>query len=284
MSVDLFVGRREELQGALATLQAAGDGTVEDLIGVHGIGKTMFLERLADEARGLDRVQVFTFDMARHGLGGQGFFDDFGSTATAQVLWATFDCSRRLMRRLVDQAGTDGFNRFRLAYQQQSRLADSFFVKTDVSLGRGSHFEDNEIVSAVSLGDEYVRQRIREMQSALDEAFVTDWAAYTRHRRVLITADTFQGVADDEMGHWMARMPRRYACRTLCSCWRARRPRMYSPIRTAFTSTISRLSARTRCTSTVRRFPTIDLRAAGHRRGAHVHGRAPGRGQSWPRI
>ncbi|GAA4626503.1 hypothetical protein GCM10023196_035010 [Actinoallomurus vinaceus] len=202
--MDLFVGRRAELQGALTTLRAAGDGIVQDVIGVHGIGKTMFLERLADEARALDRAQVFTFDMARHGLG-EGFFDDFGPAATAQVLWATFDCSRRLMRRLVDHAGTDGFNRFRLAHQQQSRLADSFFVKTDVALGRGSHFEDSEIVNAVSLGDEYIRQRIREMQSALDEAFISDWAAYTRHRRVLITADTFQGVANDELGHWMAR-------------------------------------------------------------------------------
>lgn len=203
--MDLFVGRKETLHKTLATLRKKNEGIVQDIIGVHGIGKTMFLDRLAAQAQEIDRIQIFSLDMAKHGLG-EGFFNDFGPTATAQVLWATFDCSRRLMHEFANRAGTDDFDHFRIAYQQQSKVADSFFVKTDISLGRRSRLQENEIVSSLNVGDEFIKQRIREMQSILDDAFVRDWTDYARHRQVLVTVDTFEGVADDELGHWMTRI------------------------------------------------------------------------------
>ncbi len=67
--MNLFVGRESELRGSLEILKNGEGGVVQEIVGVHGIGKSMYLERLAEEAKMLNRVQVYTIDMKRHGLG-----------------------------------------------------------------------------------------------------------------------------------------------------------------------------------------------------------------------
>lgn len=205
--MSLFVGRASELRTSLKLLNDREFGVVQDIVGVHGIGKSIFLERLAEEARKLSRVQVFTIDMKRHGLG-EGFLNDFGANATPAVLWETFTRSRELMRMFAEEPSRE-FDTFRHACRYQSLQADRYLAQNDISLGRRSQIEKAEFTSIVNLSDETVKQRIREAQSEIDDAFVDAWAEFTLRRRVLITIDTFQLVADDEMGQWMIRLAKR---------------------------------------------------------------------------
>jgi hypothetical protein len=205
--MSLFVGRASELRASLELLENREGGVVQDIVGVHGIGKSMFLERLAEEASKLNQVRVFTIDMKRHGLG-EGFLNDFGANATQAVLWETFTRSRELMRMFAEQPSRE-FDTFRHACRYQSLQADRYLAKNDISLGRRSQIEKAEFTSIVNLSDETVKQRIREAQSEIDDAFVEAWTEFTVRRQVLITVDTFQLVADDEMGQWMIRLAKR---------------------------------------------------------------------------
>ncbi|MDQ3764407.1 MAG: hypothetical protein M3460_23450 [Actinomycetota bacterium] len=112
------------------------------------------------------------------------------------------------MRRFAEQPLPE-FDTFRQACRYQSLQADRYLAKNDISLGRRSQIDKAEFTSIVNLSDETVKQRIREAQSEIDDAFVDAWTEFTVRRRVLITVDTFQLVADDEMGHWMIRLAKR---------------------------------------------------------------------------
>ncbi|MDF5752748.1 hypothetical protein [Spongiactinospora sp. TRM90649] len=207
--MSIFVGRTAEVDGTLQLLGSLSGGVVLDVVGVHGSGKTMFMDRVSELAGADPGTQVYLFDMARYDLGA-GFHDDYGATASAAVLWETFTRSRAMMRFLADPPVPE-FDRFKEVCRFQSRLAEDFLAKNEISLGRRSAIEKAEFTSIVHIGDEAVRQRIREAQSEIDDAFAEAWEEYTLRRRVLITVDTFELVADDELGHWMVRMAMRMA-------------------------------------------------------------------------
>jgi hypothetical protein len=203
--VSLFVGRELELSSALDVLGSRNDGTVHDVVGVHGIGKSIFLQRLAEEARKLDRVEVFSIDMKRHGLG-IGYLDDFGANATAPVLQETLHRSRELMA-LFAELPTQEFDAFRAVSRFQNKKTALLQAKNEVYIGRRSRVSRADLT--VNIADDVVKQDIRETQRVIDDAFVEAWTEFTARRRVLITVDTFQQVADDEMGQWMIRLARR---------------------------------------------------------------------------
>jgi hypothetical protein len=200
----LFVGREAELRASLDLLATVREGAVQDVVGVHGIGKSMFLEKLAAEAARLDGTQVFSVDMKRHGLG-EGFRDDFGAQASTAVLVETFNRSRELMKLFAEPPCRE-FDAFRQAAQFQSRRADRVLYGNALHVGRRGRIEKAEITNVIEVGDEEVRRQIREAQSEIDDAFLRAWTEFTLNRRVLITVDTFELIADDEMGQWMTRL------------------------------------------------------------------------------
>ncbi|MFA1549447.1 hypothetical protein [Actinomadura chokoriensis] len=210
----LFVGRTAELRKSLDLLATSRDGVVQDVVGVHGIGKSFFLNMLAEEAAQLDRTQVFSVDMKRHGLG-EGFHNDFGARASTAVLVETFNRSRELMKLFADPPYHE-FDAFREAAQFQSRRADRVLYGNALNIGRRGRVEKAEITNVVEVGDEEVRRQIREAQNEIDDAFLRAWTEFTLNRRVLITVDTFELIADDEMGQWMTRLALRLP-RTLIS-------------------------------------------------------------------
>jgi hypothetical protein len=55
-------------------------------------------------------------------------------------------------------------------------------------------------------GGDRVSAAIQRAQTAVDDAFVTSWAEWSRRRHVLLTIDFFDQIADDEMGRWLARL------------------------------------------------------------------------------
>ena len=200
----LFVGRAAELRTSLDLLAEVKGGMVQDVVGVHGIGKSMFLEKLAQQAAGLDGTQVFSVDMKRHGLG-EGFHDDFGAHASTAVLVETFNRSRELMK-LFAEPPCHEFDAFREAAQFQSRRADRVLYGNALHVGRRGRVDKAEITNVIEFGDEEVRRQIREAQNEIDDAFLRAWTEFTLNRRVLITVDTFELIADDEMGQWMTRL------------------------------------------------------------------------------
>jgi hypothetical protein len=203
----VFVGRDAEIRASLELLDRTGShGAVLDVVGVHGIGKSVFLDRLAELARAHPDVVVLTDDMKRWGLG-EGFTDDLGATATSAVLWETFNRSRQLMKRFAEQHRE--FDAFRAACLLHGKLTDDYLASNDIALGRRAQVETVQITSSVHLSEESTKQRIREAQAAVDDAFVDAWSEFTRRRRVLVTADSFEVVADDEMGQWLVRTARR---------------------------------------------------------------------------
>jgi hypothetical protein len=193
-----FVGRSAEHAGALDALLGAAEGLVWDVVGVHGIGKTELLKQVRVSAERLARagraVVVYEAEMAGQGLD-EGFRGDHGSNA----LLATFAASRRLMlacaeklsRRLkVDHIFAD----FMDICANEGKGADKFEREHMTAAGSTSH--------SWSDGD---RKRIRDFQATVDDAFVEAWTEFSQKRQVLVTLDTFEEVAENELGHWLVR-------------------------------------------------------------------------------
>jgi hypothetical protein len=209
--VDLFVGRQDELRRSLKILAASGEGTVQDIVGVRGVGKTSFLHRLSDLARGMEpsgfEVRVHNLDMQQHGLGVGFLPGDLGANATVDIVREVFTTSRQLMSAVAgDQREFKGF---RLLSQQLWReLSLPSSPAATINLGKGASIGQADI-HATQLDDAALRQHIRALQSQLDDGFVEAWEEFTARRRVLITVDVFQLAADNELGQWFIRMARR---------------------------------------------------------------------------
>lgn len=205
---DLFVGRQAELRTSLALLAKPGEGNIQDIAGVNGVGKTSYLERLAKEAQQLRlpglEVSLFHFDMRRHGLG-EGFPPgDLGANASLDMLWEVFNRSRQLMGSIAEDRHE--FDGFLLVSRNVLREADKSRAAADINLQKNASIGTAEIIAFIKQDEGGVRQRIRELQSQLDDKFVEAWAEFTARRRVLITLDQFQLVADNELGQWFIRL------------------------------------------------------------------------------
>ncbi|WP_322750341.1 MULTISPECIES: hypothetical protein [unclassified Frankia] len=191
--MDLFVGREAELTEALRLLFIRGEGSVIDLVGVHGLGKSMLIRQLVSRVEGANRVYIFNEDMSAFRR--EGFRDAYGPRASTPVLWETFARTRELMLRVTDRTRAREFAGFRQLCEREARLLGGA-PKTETGVRDTPESDDQETVKA----------RIRQSQSAIDDAFVSGWAEWSRRRHILITMDSFERIVDDEMGHWLARM------------------------------------------------------------------------------
>jgi hypothetical protein len=202
--MNVFIGRESELRQSLEQLGSPNSGVVHEVVGVHGIGKSCFLDRMTEEAQ-RSGARTFALDMKRFGLG-EGFTKDLGEKASPAVLWETFTRSRQLMRLFADMPERE-FDTFRQVARMQSQKADRYLAKNDVTLGRRSQVGQATFVTNIS--EDSVKQHIREVQNEVDEAFIAAWTEFTIRRRVLITIEAFELVADDEMGQWIVRTANR---------------------------------------------------------------------------
>lgn len=216
--VDLFIGREDELKESLRLLTTPSDGIVQDIMGVHGVGKSTYLKEVSDRAKALElpgqQIRVYPIDMARHGLG-EGFPPgDLGANASLDMLWEVITRSRQLMNAIA--AGQHEFDDFRLLSIDVFRKAESSRAEADrsrkaadITLGKGASIGTAEIITYVKEAEGEARQRIRALQSLLDSTFAEAWAEFAARRRVLITLDTFQLAAGNELGQWFIRMAMR---------------------------------------------------------------------------
>jgi hypothetical protein len=208
--VDTFVGRLNERERILSNFEKIEDGVVCDVVGVHGIGKTSLLERVRLEALELeDRPTVYDSDLGpQRGLD-DTFRGDYGADASAAVLWLTFLRSRELMlssaEYFADQMRSEDFEEFKQVCEQQAGLADAYV--SDHDLRAEARRSD-----PTAIGDQLVRARIREFQKVVDDAFVEAWDQFTARRRVLLSLDSFENIASNELGQWLVnlalRLPR----------------------------------------------------------------------------
>ena len=209
--VDLFVGRQRELQGSLGLLAAPGEGAVQDIVGVRGVGKSSYLQRLSDRAGHLElpgqEVRVYNLDMQRHGLGVGFLPGDVGAHASLDIVREVFTTSRQLMGSIAeDQREFKGFRLLSQRLWHEANLPPA--PAAGITLGRHATIGNAEI-SVVRQDDVAFRQHIWALQSQLDDGFIEAWEEFTARRRVLITVDTFQLAADNELGQWFIRMARR---------------------------------------------------------------------------
>lgn len=200
--MDVFVGRDAELAHALKTLASltqndlsAGEGLVWDIVGMNGVGKSMFLERVraqAYQAIGSNLV-VIAEDMTRQ-LPDIGLRGDFGADASAAALQRAFERSCELMRGCADlfreACGEPSFAEFFPVCHSVQAHARRFFNAHDVPGQRPAG------------GDTAVRDQIREFQRTVDDAFLDSWERLPP-RPVLITLDPFDDFVDDQLGQWL---------------------------------------------------------------------------------
>ena len=205
--VDLFVGRDRELQRSLDLLAGTGEGAVQDMVGVRGVGKSSFLHRLSDRARQLklpgQEVRVYNLDMQQHGLGAGFLPGDLGANASLDIVREVFTTSRQLLGSIAEDQRE--FKGFRLLSQKLWNEANfPSAPSTGITLGRHASIGTAEI-RVQQPDDAAYRRHIRGLQSQLDDGFVEAWGEFTARRRVLITVDTFQLAADNELGQWFIR-------------------------------------------------------------------------------
>jgi hypothetical protein len=203
--VNVFIGREKEVSEAIDVLGDIGEGLVWDVVGVHGIGKSALLEHVLAQAAELEqpkRPAILTVDMTSRGLD-DSFRGDYGPNASAAVLWQTFVRSRELMLECADyfteKLRCEDFDEFRQICALQGKRADAFIAEHDLR-------SDAAKPGATSVAEQAVKTRIRELQKAVDDAFLAAWKEFTARRRVLITLDPFDGVASNELGHWLVRL------------------------------------------------------------------------------
>ncbi len=99
---DLFVGRHAEIDEVLTLAGAPHQGTVIDVVGVRGVGKSALLGQLVAEARRQGGVLTRAADMVEFV---DGYRDDAGTRASLAVLEHTLAQSRRLMHEWADDLG-----------------------------------------------------------------------------------------------------------------------------------------------------------------------------------
>ncbi|MFK3981427.1 ATP-binding protein [Micromonospora sp. NPDC050397] len=196
-----FVGRQAQIEETFQLLASSDDGALLDLTGVHGIGKSSFLRRLAEESVPR-RVRIFNPLLKSVG---EGYIDDYGPHASAAVLRQTLEWSRQMLGGIAARLG-DEFKRYRLVSEQQGKQTEDFLVQNQISLGARSTVTDVEMHSTVNISVEAVRDQLRRAQAAMDEEFVKAWTSYTSAGPALVTIDQFELIADDEMGHWVVRL------------------------------------------------------------------------------
>ena len=237
--VDLFIGRERELRGSLELLAAPGEGAVQDIMGLRGAGKTSFLQQLSDRAGRLElpgqEVRVHNLDMQNHGLGVGFLPGDLGANASLDILREVFATSRQLMGSVAE--GQREFRGFLLLSRRLWQQANvPLAAAADITLGKTTrpgtsdgdppgpqaqmHGESRESSTFTQIGnqvnirveqpdDAAFRQHLRALQDQLDDGFVEAWEEFTARRRVLITVDSFQLAADNELGQWFIRIARR---------------------------------------------------------------------------
>lgn len=196
-----FVGRQTQVEETFQLLATSDDGALLDLTGVHGIGKSSFLRRLAEEAVPR-RVRIFNPLLKSVG---EGYIDDYGPHASAAVLRQTLEWSRQMLGGIAAQLG-DEFKRYRMVSEQQGKQTEDFLVRNQISLGARSTVTDVEMHSTVNISVEAVKDQLRRAQATMDEEFVKAWTSYTSAGPALVTIDQFELIADDEMGHWVVRL------------------------------------------------------------------------------
>jgi hypothetical protein len=206
--VDLFVGREHELQASLDLLAVPGEGAVRDIVGVRGVGKSSFLHRLSDRARQLklpgQEVRVYNLDMQQHGLGVGFLPGDLGANASLDIVREVFTTSRQLLGSIAEDQRE--FKGFRLLSQKLwNEVNFPAAPSTGITLGKHASIGTAEI-RVMQPDDAAFRRHIRALQSQLDDGFTEAWEEFTARRRVLITVDTFQLAADNELGRWFIRM------------------------------------------------------------------------------
>jgi hypothetical protein len=210
---DSFVGRRTEIDEVLALLGSRHDGTVVDVVGVRGVGKSSLLYQLGVEASRRNGVIVRAVNMAELV---DGFRDDQGDESSLAVLEHVFQQSGQLMRTLVDGTGWS-FDDVWKQFEAQRQLIQLNIANSVEASGKGQASEVNQTVNvSVSLSDEQARSTVREAQAAIDRSFVEAWGkSVGPDVQMLATFDSFERCADDELGRWIVRMALRLHNMTL---------------------------------------------------------------------
>lgn len=210
-----FIGREQELRGCLDSLRSADlHGRVVDVVGLNGIGKTMFLERLVAEARDEGQARVIEMDMRDYGIG-EGYSGEFGPNASATMLLETLSRSKQILHRYFDD-GHREFAGFRTVTRLDGLEGDRQQGYNAITFGDSARI--GTLNTRVEVNAESAnRDALRERQQRINDAFVTAWESYIRKRRrpVLITIDAFDLVADDQIGWWLLRDLARHLPRTL---------------------------------------------------------------------
>jgi len=201
----LFVGRKDLAEHVLALVDAK-DSAVLAVTGVHGIGKTSFLERVA--ALGAQRRGVVSpepRDMATVAVRYAGF-EPNAAEASADALWQTFEHSRMFMTRMAELTGDRrGFAEFRRLADVQSSDVKVAIAGNDVDASQ-SQFENVQFTTNVYFDDQAVKERIRASQAQLDHAFLEAWQAWGANHTMLLTVDHFEVVAGSRLGDWLVDM------------------------------------------------------------------------------
>ncbi|GIG59370.1 hypothetical protein Lfu02_37420 [Longispora fulva] len=193
-----FIGRRAEIARALGLLTPAPHGSVLDVVGMHGIGKTFFLQEMVSEARAAGS-RVFYKDLADD-LTGLGFDERHGTGPDAglAVLVETLVFAGKLARSLLEAFGRSGRELrevVKLHAQLRARLEEG--SGNTVTLGAHSSVENMNLRVVEDVA------RVMALQAEFDEAFVGAWPAATGGRPVLLAIDSFERVVDDEIGRWL---------------------------------------------------------------------------------
>ncbi len=202
----VFVGRDEQVQLVLELLDRAEDGAVLAVTGMHGIGKTAYLERVATLARQRPGVvSPAPRDMATVAVR-NARFDRSEDTATTESLWRTFDQSHTFMARMAELTGDRrGFAEFRRVADLQNTDVRVAIAGSEVD-ARRSHVENVRFTTNVYFDDNAVRETIRHSQTQLDRAFIDAWQAWSVKHAMLLTVDHFEVVAGTQIGDWLLDM------------------------------------------------------------------------------
>jgi hypothetical protein len=203
--MNIFVGREQEVDEAVKQLMDLRDeAAMWHVVGVHGIGKSKFMQRVRAEAEvAKDAPSALDFDLSAEQWN-SGFHGDVGAGASPLALWASFQRSRdfmiesanRLQPSEVADAAFDEFGSLRQGIEKKAdKVIYEYSLPADGAGGR-----------PISVVEHDARRSIRTFQAQLDDLFLDAWSAFARHRRVLVTLDDFEKVAEDEFGSWLLRL------------------------------------------------------------------------------
>ncbi len=203
---ELFVGRFAERETVARLLSGSVHGTVIDVVGPHGAGKSVLLDRLAVEAAGRPGRIIRRLNLAEMV---DGYRDDRGAGASLAVLVHTLVQSGQLLRALAGGAPGELFDAVWARVDDGHRaMPAQVLVDTRMEVRDNARAEGITVVNDVNLSvsDERLKGEIRAAQAGIDSAFVQAWGRYTNGSRVLVTIDSFDRCADDELGNWLVRL------------------------------------------------------------------------------